>query len=95
MSQPARIEILETFKRGDVTLLVASDVAARGLDLPKAPVRWFGRPALHYRLAPLGPDLAGDFRTGVSYRPAASRSTTSASFSAMGRRSRPRPRWCS
>ncbi len=35
MSQPARIDILETFKRGDVTLLVASDVAARGLDLPK------------------------------------------------------------
>ncbi len=35
MSQPARLETLETFKRGDVTLLVASDVAARGLDLPK------------------------------------------------------------
>ncbi|MHA1109284.1 MAG: DEAD/DEAH box helicase, partial [Alphaproteobacteria bacterium] len=35
MPQPARLETLETFKRGDVKLLVASDVAARGLDLPK------------------------------------------------------------
>ncbi len=35
MSQPARLETLETFKNGDVKLLVASDVAARGLDLPK------------------------------------------------------------
>ena len=35
MPQPARLEVLETFKRGDVTLLVASDVAARGLDLPR------------------------------------------------------------
>ena len=35
MSQPARLETLETFKRGDVPLLVASDVAARGLDLPR------------------------------------------------------------
>ncbi len=35
MPQPVRLETLETFKRGDVKLLVASDVAARGLDLPK------------------------------------------------------------
>ena len=35
MSQPARLETLETFKRGEVTLLCASDVAARGLDLPR------------------------------------------------------------
>ncbi len=35
MPQPVRTETLETFKRGDVTLLVASDVAARGLDLPR------------------------------------------------------------
>jgi len=35
MSQPARLETLEKFKAGDVQLLVASDVAARGLDIPK------------------------------------------------------------
>src|SRR5712675_3488186 len=32
MPQPKRVETLDRFKRGDVTLLVASDVAARGLD---------------------------------------------------------------
>jgi len=35
MSQPARLETLEIFKKGQTTLLVASDVAARGLDIPK------------------------------------------------------------
>jgi len=33
MDQPARIAELERFKRGDVNILVASDVAARGLDV--------------------------------------------------------------
>jgi superfamily II DNA/RNA helicase len=33
MDQPARMAALEQFRRGDVTLLVASDVAARGLDI--------------------------------------------------------------
>jgi superfamily II DNA/RNA helicase len=33
MPQSRRTETLEKFKRGDVTLLVASDVAARGLDI--------------------------------------------------------------
>src|SRR6266702_443790 len=33
MPQPKRVETLDRFKRGDVTLLVASDVAARGLDI--------------------------------------------------------------
>ena len=33
MDQPARIAELERFKRGDVNILVASDVAARGLDI--------------------------------------------------------------
>jgi superfamily II DNA/RNA helicase len=33
MPQPVRMETLEAFKRGDITLLVASDVAARGLDI--------------------------------------------------------------
>jgi superfamily II DNA/RNA helicase len=33
MPQPKRTETLEKFRRGDVTLLVASDVAARGLDI--------------------------------------------------------------
>ncbi len=34
MDQPARMAALESFRKGDVTLLVASDVAARGLDIP-------------------------------------------------------------
>jgi superfamily II DNA/RNA helicase len=34
MSQPARTETLETFKAGKIPLLVCSDVAARGLDIP-------------------------------------------------------------
>jgi superfamily II DNA/RNA helicase len=33
MSQPKRTETLERFKNNEVTLLVASDVAARGLDI--------------------------------------------------------------
>jgi superfamily II DNA/RNA helicase len=33
MSQPARTETLDAFKRGDIRLLVCSDVAARGLDI--------------------------------------------------------------
>jgi superfamily II DNA/RNA helicase len=35
MQQSIRLETLEKFKNGDVTLLVASDVAARGLDMPR------------------------------------------------------------
>ncbi|GAB5470997.1 MAG: hypothetical protein Kilf2KO_40270 [Rhodospirillales bacterium] len=34
MSQPARTETLETFRAGKVKILVCSDVAARGLDIP-------------------------------------------------------------
>ena len=34
MDQPARTAALEQFRRGDSPLLVASDVAARGLDIP-------------------------------------------------------------
>jgi ATP-dependent RNA helicase DBP3 len=34
MSQPARIEALEKFKNGTTRLMVATDVAARGLDIP-------------------------------------------------------------
>jgi superfamily II DNA/RNA helicase len=33
MSQPARMETLEKFKQGEIHILVASDVAARGLDI--------------------------------------------------------------
>ncbi|HYH23546.1 MAG TPA: DEAD/DEAH box helicase [Azospirillum sp.] len=33
MAQPKRMETLDAFKRGDITLLVCSDVAARGLDV--------------------------------------------------------------
>jgi ATP-dependent RNA helicase DBP3 len=38
MSQPARMEALENFKNGTTTLLVATDVAARGLDIPNVGV---------------------------------------------------------
>jgi superfamily II DNA/RNA helicase len=34
MDQPARTAALESFRKGEVTVLVASDVAARGLDIP-------------------------------------------------------------
>ena len=34
MSQPARTETLDHFKKGQVQILVCSDVAARGLDIP-------------------------------------------------------------
>jgi superfamily II DNA/RNA helicase len=35
LPQPVRTDTLERFRRGDMQLLVCSDVAARGLDLPK------------------------------------------------------------
>ena len=35
MDQPARTAALEQFRKGEVALLVASDVAARGLDIPE------------------------------------------------------------
>jgi ATP-dependent RNA helicase RhlE len=38
--QPARLRALERFKAGDVRVLVATDVAARGLDIEELPVRW-------------------------------------------------------
>src|SRR5436190_4995743 len=34
MDQPARMAALDQFRRGDAALLIASDVAARGLDIP-------------------------------------------------------------
>jgi superfamily II DNA/RNA helicase len=34
MDQPARTAALEQFRKGEIALLVASDVAARGLDIP-------------------------------------------------------------
>src|SRR5262245_40391368 len=34
LDQSARMAALESFRKGDVTLLIASDVAARGLDIP-------------------------------------------------------------
>jgi superfamily II DNA/RNA helicase len=37
MSQPARLDTLQRFKTGGVTYLVASDVAARGLDISGLP----------------------------------------------------------
>jgi ATP-dependent RNA helicase DBP3 len=38
MSQSARINSLESFKAGTTTILVATDVAARGLDIPEVKV---------------------------------------------------------
>src|SRR5690606_37940389 len=35
MDQKSRMETLDAFKHDKLTLLVASDVAARGLDIPK------------------------------------------------------------
>ena len=35
MTQPARLETLQAFRDGKTQILVASDVAARGLDMPK------------------------------------------------------------
>jgi superfamily II DNA/RNA helicase len=35
MDQPARMAALDSFRRGEVELLIASDVAARGLDIPE------------------------------------------------------------
>jgi superfamily II DNA/RNA helicase len=35
MDQPARMAALEAFRKGEVKLLIASDVAARGLDIPE------------------------------------------------------------
>jgi superfamily II DNA/RNA helicase len=34
LDQPARMAALDQFRRGDATMLIASDVAARGLDIP-------------------------------------------------------------
>src|SRR5205807_8238751 len=34
LDQPARTAALDSFRKGEVTLLIASDVAARGLDIP-------------------------------------------------------------
>src|SRR3954463_14602819 len=34
LSQPERMAALDSFRKGDVSLLIASDVAARGLDIP-------------------------------------------------------------
>jgi len=34
MAQPARMATLDKFKKGDIKILVCSDVAARGLDIP-------------------------------------------------------------
>jgi superfamily II DNA/RNA helicase len=34
LDQPARMAALDQFRRGDAALLIASDVAARGLDIP-------------------------------------------------------------
>ncbi len=34
LSQPARTKALDGFRNNEMTLLVASDVAARGLDIP-------------------------------------------------------------
>ena len=44
------------------------DVFFGGLYLPKHPVRWLGREALHFELDALGSDPTADFIDGVKYR---------------------------
>ena len=56
-------------KKIDTFLIgLGPDIFFGGLYLPKQPPRYFGRPALHYRLKPLAADLATQFLSGVSYR---------------------------
>lgn len=44
ISQAQRTAAVESFKSGKVPLLIATDVAARGLDIPDVEVRaWEGR----------------------------------------------------
>lgn len=38
MSQPARTETLKNFKAGDISILICSDVAARGIDIEALPL---------------------------------------------------------
>jgi superfamily II DNA/RNA helicase len=42
ISQGQRTSAVEKFKSGEVPLLVATDVAARGLDIPDVEVGWGG-----------------------------------------------------
>ena len=42
ISQPQRTAAVDQFKSGAVPLLVATDVAARGLDIPDVEVREWG-----------------------------------------------------
>ena len=53
MDQSARTAALDQFRKGEIPLLVASDVAARGLDIPdRQPRLQFRRPASCRRLRP-------------------------------------------
>jgi len=44
------------------------DIFFGGLYLPKAPVDFFGRPGLHFRLKPIAGEFSAGFLDGVSYR---------------------------
>ncbi len=53
LDQAARTAALDSFRKGEVTLLIASDVAARGLDIPgREPHIQFRRAAPRRRLRP-------------------------------------------
>ncbi len=63
MSQPARMETLEKFKQGEIQILVASDVAARGLDIVD------DEPCVQFRRAVLARGLRPPHRPHRSRRP--------------------------
>lgn len=42
MTQAARLQSLEKFRKGEVAFLLATDVAARGLDILGLQVGWWG-----------------------------------------------------
>ena len=59
--QPARLRALERFKAGEVRVLVATDVAARGLDIDDLPV------VVNVDLPIVGDATYGDFKANRAF----------------------------